>query len=64
MNEYPKVIETKAGTCFGQTVRRLTRVGSPEEERRVRELDAKSVAEADELQAEAWSRIRAIAGGR
>ena len=61
MSGYPKVIETEAGTCFGRIVRRLSRVDSPEEEKSVREMDAKSLTEADELQAEVWRRIRAVA---
>lgn len=61
MSEYPKVIETEAGTIFGRTVRRLRRVDSAKEEQSVRQMDAKGVAEAEELQAEVWSRIRAIA---
>ena len=61
MSEYPKAIETEWGTFCGHTVRKLWRVNSPEEEKRVREMSAGSVREADELQAEALRQIRAVA---
>ena len=52
MSEYPKAIETEWGTFCGHTVRKLWRVNSPEEEKRVREMSAESVTEAEQQERE------------